>query len=511
MPILLAKQRLHDDGALFAGVLRNLDARLAQGGPDSINADLLVQAIQLQILQLSGRIEERGAAARDDALLECSLRGAERVVEPVLHLVDLHLRGATDLDDSDTAGELCQALLELVLLVLRGGALDGVADGLAPLLDGLLQARAVQHDAVVLGDRHRFAGAELQDVEVLELLAEVLRDDVRAGEHGEVLQHGLAVVAKAGRLHGGDLQTPAEFVDNQHREGLAVDVLGNHKQRLLHLGDLLQDRQDGGHRRDPLVAEQDEGILQLNSLSLGIRDEVRRNVPAVQLHTLHDLQLVLQGLAVLHCDGAVLADLLEGAGDQAADGLVAVGRDGGDALDALRRIDHDGLRGEILQHDLDCCVHAPLNVHRVHAGGHGLAALAEDGAREDRGGRGAVARDVVRPAGDLLDQLRPHVDHGRRLQVNGLRNGDAVFGHLRGAIGLLDDDVPALRAHGNGHGIGQAVATLKHQGPGLTAMPDVLGRGEAAGGDSREGCGAAAEGPGERGGLDCAAHRGVHG
>mmetsp|Transcript_2693 Transcript_2693/g.7272 ORF Transcript_2693/g.7272 Transcript_2693/m.7272 type:complete len:512 (-) Transcript_2693:54-1589(-) len=511
MPILLAKQRLHDDGALFAGVLRNLDARLAQGGPDSINADLLVQAIQLQILQLSGRIEERGAAARDDALLECSLRGAERVVEPVLHLVDLHLRGATDLDDSDTAGELCQALLELVLLVLRGGALDGVADGLAPLLDGLLQARAVQHDAVVLGDRHRFAGAELQDVEVLELLAEVLRDDVRAGEHGEVLQHGLAVVAKAGRLHGGDLQTPAEFVDNQHREGLAVDVLGNHKQRLLHLGDLLQDRQDGGHRRDPLVAEQDEGILQLNSLSLGIRDEVRRNVPAVQLHTLHDLQLVLQGLAVLHCDGAVLADLLEGRGDHVADLFVAVRRDGGHAPDALGRVDHDRLCGEVLQDRLRGRVHAPLDIHGVHPGGHRLATLPEDGAREHRRRGGAVAGVVIGPARDRLHQLRADVDHGPRLQVNGLGNGHAVLGHLRGAPRLLDDDVPALRAHGNGHGIGQAVATLKHQGPGLTAMPDVLGRGEAAGGDSREGCGAAAEGPGERGGLDCAAHRGVHG
>mmetsp|Transcript_95080 Transcript_95080/g.268669 ORF Transcript_95080/g.268669 Transcript_95080/m.268669 type:complete len:292 (+) Transcript_95080:189-1064(+) len=205
MPILLAKQRLHDDGALFAGVLRNLDARLAQGGPDSINADLLVQAIQLQILQLSGRIEERGAAAGDDALLERSLRGAERIVEPVLHLVDLHLRGATDLDDSDTAGELCQALLELVLLVLGGGELDGVPDGLAALLDAGLVARGVQEHGVVLRDGHSLDAAELGELHILELGAELVGEELRAREHRQVLHDGLAIVAKARRLHRTDL------------------------------------------------------------------------------------------------------------------------------------------------------------------------------------------------------------------------------------------------------------------------------------------------------------------
>mmetsp|Transcript_14238 Transcript_14238/g.36806 ORF Transcript_14238/g.36806 Transcript_14238/m.36806 type:complete len:512 (-) Transcript_14238:54-1589(-) len=511
MPILLAKQRLHDDGALFAGVLCNLDAWLAQGGPDSINADLLVQAIQLQILQLSGRIEERGAAARDDALLECSLRGAERVVEPVLHLVDLHLRGATDLDDSDTAGELCQALLELILLVLGGGELDGVPDGLAALLDAGLVARGVQEHGVVLRDGHGLDAAELGELHVLELGVELVGEELRAREHRQVLHDGLAIVAKARRLHRTDLQAAAQLVDDEHGQGLAVDVLGDDKQRLADLGDLLEDRQNALDLGDLLRVEQDQRGLHLDLLLLRVGDKVRGDVAAIELHALDDLQLVDHSLAVRHRDGAVLADLLKGRGDHVADLFVAVRRDGGHAPNALGRVNHDRLCGEVLQDSLRGRVHAPLDIHGVHPGGHRLAALPEDGAREHRRRGSAVTGVVIGPARDRLHQLRADVDHGPRLQVNGLGNGHAVLGHLRGAPRLLDDDVPALRAHGDGHGVGQAVATLKHQGPGLAAMPDVLGRGEAAGGDCREGRGAAAEGPGERGGLDCAAHRGVHG
>ena len=45
-----------------------------------------------------------------------------------LLLVDLDLAGPTDLEHSDTTTQLGEALLELALLVLRGGARDGDAD-----------------------------------------------------------------------------------------------------------------------------------------------------------------------------------------------------------------------------------------------------------------------------------------------------------------------------------------------------------------------------------------------
>ena len=59
------------------------------------------------------------------------------------------------------------------------------------------------------------------------------------------LQHGLAAVAEAGRLDGDGLEGAADLVDDQGREGLALDVLGDDQQRLAGLHDLLEQRAAG--------------------------------------------------------------------------------------------------------------------------------------------------------------------------------------------------------------------------------------------------------------------------
>ena len=67
--------------------------------------------------------------------------------------------------------------------------------------------------------------------------------DLAVGEHGDVFQHGLAAIAEARRLDGRDLQTAAQLVDDQRRQRLALDVLGNDEQRLAGLHDRLEHRQ----------------------------------------------------------------------------------------------------------------------------------------------------------------------------------------------------------------------------------------------------------------------------
>jgi hypothetical protein len=63
-----------------------------------------------------------------------------------------------------------------------------------------------------------------------------------SGEDRDVLQHLLAAVAEAGGLDGGALQGAAELVDDERREGLALDVLGDDEERLLLPGDRLEHR-----------------------------------------------------------------------------------------------------------------------------------------------------------------------------------------------------------------------------------------------------------------------------
>ena len=67
--------------------------------------------------------------------------------------------------------------------------------------------------------------------DVLELGAQVLGDELAAGEDGDVLQHGLAAVAEAGRLDGRDVEGALDPVDDQGGQGLAFDVLGDDDER----------------------------------------------------------------------------------------------------------------------------------------------------------------------------------------------------------------------------------------------------------------------------------------
>ena len=77
------------------------------------------------------------------------------------------------------------------------------------------------------------------------------------GEDRDVLEHGLAAVAEAGRLDGADLQRAAELVDHERGQGLALDVFRDDEKGLALLGDLLEKRQEVLHVGDLLLEEED--------------------------------------------------------------------------------------------------------------------------------------------------------------------------------------------------------------------------------------------------------------
>src|SRR6476469_8570770 len=139
--------------------------------------------------------------------------------------------------------------------------------------------------------------------------------------------------------------------------------------------------------------------------ALGVGDEVRRDVALVEAHTLDEVELHPEGLALLDGDHAVLADLLERLGDHPADVRVG-GRDRRDVGDLLLvRLDLDGAVLDLSDCRVDGRLDALLQAHRVGAGGHVAQALAHHRPRQNRGGRGAVTGDVVGILGDVLDEL----------------------------------------------------------------------------------------------------------
>src|SRR5690606_29778563 len=167
------------------------------------------------------------------------------------------------------------------------------------------------------------------------------------------------------------------------------------QQRAAGLGHGFQRGQQVTDVADLLVEQQDKRVFQQGDLLLGVVDEVGREVAAVELHAFHDIQFILQRLAVFDGDHAFLADLVHGVGDDFADGGVAVGGDGTDLGDFLAG---GGGLGSLLQfgdQGFNSLVDTALEVHRVHAGGHVLHAFADDGLGQHGGGGGTVTGVVA--------------------------------------------------------------------------------------------------------------------
>src|SRR2546428_545292 len=447
----LALHLLDDHAALGAGVLDDLADRLLERPLDDHRAHLLVALELLQPVDRLRGAEQRDAPAGHDALLDGRPRGVERILDAGLLLLHRRLGGRADLHHGHAAGQLRQPLLQFLAVVVAGRLLDLGADLLDAPLDRAGLARALDDRGVVLVEDHLLGLPEVLELDVLELDSEILGDRLAAGQGRDVLEHGLPAVAEARGLHRGAVQRPAQLVHDQGRQRLALDVLGNDEEGLAGPGDLLQQREHVLHHADLLLVDEDERVLEHDLHALGVRHEVRREVAAVELHALDQIQHRVGRLRLLDRDDAVLAHLLHRLGDQVADRLVVVRGDRRDLGDLLLVL---GGLGELLQlvgHRFHGRLDAPLEPHRVGAGGDVAEALPEDGLRQHGGGGRAVTRDVRGLGRDLPPALGAHVLVGF-LQLDLLGDGDAVLGDRGAAELLVDDDVAAFRAQRRLHG-----------------------------------------------------------
>src|SRR5699024_11853098 len=73
-------------------------------------------------------VDQSRSTTGDDALFDGGTSSGHGVFDAVLALLELHLGGGADLDDGDTAGELGQALLQLLAIPVGVGVLDFGAD-----------------------------------------------------------------------------------------------------------------------------------------------------------------------------------------------------------------------------------------------------------------------------------------------------------------------------------------------------------------------------------------------
>ena len=227
------------------------------------------------------------------------------------------------------------------------------------------------------------------------------------------------------------------------------------------LHDRLEHGQQRLQARQLLLVDEDVRLLQLHRHLVGIGDEVGRQVAAVELHALDDLELAVEALGLLDRDHALVADLLHGLGDHVADGLLAVGSHGADLGDLGRVLDLLGPLLDLLDHLGHGLLDAALEVHGVHAGRDRLHAFAQDRVRQNRGRGGAVTGHVVGLLGDLAHHLRAHVLE-LVLELDLLGDGHAVLGRARRAVRFFDDDVAALGPERDPHRVGEDIDAAQH-------------------------------------------------
>src|SRR5690606_33062402 len=119
------------------------------------------------------------------------------------------------LDDGHAAGELGEALLQLLAVVVAVGVLDLATDLGHATLDLRGVAGTLDDGRLVLRDDDLAGAAEQVERRVLELQAHLFGDDLAAREDRDVLQLRLAAVTEAGSLDGDRLEDAADLVQHE--------------------------------------------------------------------------------------------------------------------------------------------------------------------------------------------------------------------------------------------------------------------------------------------------------
>src|SRR6185437_593732 len=405
--------------AFLAGVVDNLSERLFQSALHNFHAGHLIIVLDFEIIECRRATHQSNAAARDNAFFHGCAGRVHGIFDAGFLFLHFGFGCGAHFDYGNATHQLRQPLLQLLAVVVAGDVLDLSADFLYAAFDLSALAFAFHNRGVVLVDGDFLGAAKVADLHAFELQAEVFRDGLSAGQDGDILQHGLAAIAEARRLHGANLQCAAQLVDDESSECFAINIFRDDEQRTALLGNLFQNGQKVLHAADFLFIDEDVGVVQDGFHALRIGHEVGGEITAVELHAFHDFQQRFHRAGLFNCDHAVLADLLHGFGDDAADGLVVVGRDGanlGDHVAADRfgqRVQEAFAALAILADGSADRVHGALNAalqgHRVGAGGNGLYAVTIDGLRQNGSGGGAVTGHIAGLAGHFTHHLGAHV------------------------------------------------------------------------------------------------------
>ena len=206
-------------------------------------------------------------------------------------------------------------------------------------------------DGVFLGDFNLSAVTENAFVWVFESDSDFLWDDCGSCKDGQIVKDGFSVVTKWWGLDSADLETSLNLVDNQVGQWFAFDIIGDDQQGSLFFQGNFQELKDVLEWWDLVFGDQDQWLLEIDLLRLLVVNEVWWNVSSVELESLNEFDFVLEGFALANGDNTCMADFFEKISEFLTDLFIAIGWDGGDALDLWAVFDLNWVFGDFLN---DC-------------------------------------------------------------------------------------------------------------------------------------------------------------
>ena len=444
-----------DDRAFDTGVLGDFANRRFERAFDALDAVLFV-ADRFDVGQRVRRAEQRDAAARNDAFIQRRLRRRLRVFEEVFAFFQLRFGRRADVDASDAAGQFREAFLELFFVVRAGRRFDFGANLRDASFDFVFFAAAVDDRRRIAGNDDFLRFAEVGDFDRVELDAEVFIDGGRAGQDGDIAEHRLAAFAVTRRFDRANLEDAAHLVDDERRERFAFDVFGDDEERLALFADRFEERNQRFDRRNFFFEDENERVFKFDFLVVGVRNEVRGEVAAVELHPFDDVDVSLGLFPFFDGDNAVFTDFNERVGQDLTDRRIVVPGDRRDLRDFFAALVADRGREfvDVFADEGRRFLNPARKSHRVGARGDHFEAFEVDRFGQNGRGGGAVAGDGVRFRRGFLHQLRAQIFF-RVFERDVFGDGNAVFGNFRGAPTFIQNDVATAGAQGAFHGASQ--------------------------------------------------------
>ena len=258
-------------------------------------------------------------------------------------------------------------------------------------------AFSVDDGCVVFVNGNFFAITQLLQTSIFQFVTLLFADNCSARQNRDVFQHCLATVAKTGCFYRHHFQARAQTIDNQNAQSLRVNIFRNDEQRTTRTKRFFQNWQHFLHVANLFVVYQNEWILVFSHHRISVRDEIRRQITTVELHTDNFIHVSIRSFCFFNCDNAIGRNPLHGVGNQRTNFVVVVSRNSRNLLD-FRKIVVDcfALFLQINDNLLHRFFHSPLQIHWICASRHVFQAFTNHCLRQNGCRCCAVTRCISR-------------------------------------------------------------------------------------------------------------------